>query len=241
MDWSLSANWSYCCAYRTGERTRVRDCGAGDSAGKQVRIVGLRWTGFAKGTATVDIALVMVKSDGSVREFKLDKASTLIGRDEHAKLRIPVGSVSRRHCELSVDDDELIAKDLGSSNGTFVNGKRVKMTELGPGDLLAVGPVVFVVRIDGHPKEINAKDAYAAGQVGVDEEDGGHGPKGAGGGPVTMPMDRVTAPKPPASLPPPGSGKPAGKKNDDDDDDDFDFGDLLKDLDLDDDDKPKKK
>ena len=180
----------------------------------------------------MDITLVMVKADGTAREFKIDKTKMTIGRDETAKLRIPVASVSRVHCELTFDedDDELLVKDLSSANGTWVNGKRIKQTELSPGDLLAVGPVVFVVKIDGFPKTIDAKDSYAAGLVGVDEEDHADGAKGAGAKPVTLGMER---PKKPVlkDLPP-----PSRKNSLIDDDDDEDFSKLLKKLNDEDDD-----
>lgn len=178
---------------------------------------------------TVDVSLVMVKADGTSKEVVLQHSGSVIGRDEGCRIRVPIASISRKHCELTWDEDELKVKDLGSSNGTFVNGKRVRTAELAPGDLLAVGPVVFVVRIDGHPKEIDAKDAHAAGVIG--EDDDGEGAKGAGARPPTI------------AMVPPKTGTmsmPPAAKSDDDDD----FGDLLKGLDLDDDDDdapPKKK
>ncbi|HYD00516.1 MAG TPA: FHA domain-containing protein [Phycisphaerales bacterium] len=169
------------------------------------------------------IALVMVKADGTSREFPFDKSNVIIGRDEAARLRIPLPSVSRKHCELSVDDDELVVKDLGSANGTYVNGAKVKERELSPGDLLTVGGVVFVVRIDGYPAQIDAKDCYAAGMVSMDE--------GAGDD------DFPGFPTRPAGGGNPG-GKPlaplGGSKKDDG------LDDLLKDLELDDEDEKKK-
>ena len=86
----------------------------------------------------MDAARVMVKPDGTFKEVKLDRPSILIGRDDLCKLRIPAKAVSRKHCEVKIEDDELVVKDLGSSNGTYLNGARVKRAELSPGDLLAV-------------------------------------------------------------------------------------------------------
>lgn len=173
----------------------------------------------------MDATLVMVKEDGSSKEIPLDRDSIVIGRDEGARLRIPLPSVSRRHCELLMSkDDELVVKDLGSSNGTFVNGKKVRHQELSPGDLLAVGPVVFVVRISGHPKDIDAKDCYMAGVVGQDEGDDDDD------GPARPPV----APPPPLSKPTAGAparGKPPAPPSKDS------LADLLKDLDLDDEDE----
>ncbi len=174
----------------------------------------------------MELSLVMVKPDGTSKEVKIDRGSAIIGREEGCRLRIPLSSVSRKHCEVKIEDDEVVVQDLGSSNGTFVNGKRVKQSELAPGDLLCVGPVVFVVRIDGHPRQIDAKDSHAAGAV-TDNDDSGELP----------------APKPSAG-PGPGAAKPGpgaagsgggGKKSLMDDDDDF--SDLLKNLREEDDDK----
>jgi hypothetical protein len=113
----------------------------------------------------VNISLMMVQQDGTAKELPLRSLPATIGRGQECKLRIPLASVSRHHCELLEDDDELVVRDLKSSNGTYVNKERVARRELVPGDLLAVGPVVFVVRIDGHPKDIDAAAAYAAGSV----------------------------------------------------------------------------
>lgn len=111
----------------------------------------------------------MVTADGTKKELAGLKLPLVIGRAAEARLRIPVDSVSRQHCELSVnDDEELVIRDLKSSNGTFVNRERVANTrELVPGDLLSIGPVVLVVRLEGHPREIDAATAFAQGAVAV--------------------------------------------------------------------------
>lgn len=107
----------------------------------------------------------MVSADGKSREVALNHFPTVIGRGEECKVRIPLSAVSRKHCELVLDDDEVVVRDLKSANGTYVNGMKVLKRELVPGDLLAIGPVVFVLRLNGHPKEIDAKECYAAGMV----------------------------------------------------------------------------
>jgi predicted component of type VI protein secretion system len=145
-----------------------------------------------------------------------------------------VASVSRRHCEVAIDsDDELVVKDLKSSNGTFVNGERVARRELVPGDLLAIGPVVFVVRIDGHPKEIDPLESYVAGSVDLGEAAGAGG---AGEAISGVPTWAGMSPKPRQA------GNGAGDKPGKDDLDDG-LSDLLADLDLgdDEDEEPPKK
>ncbi len=107
------------------------------------------------------VVLVMFK-DEERREFALTDKATVVGRRPDCTLRIPTGDVSRQHCEIAIGDDEVIVRDLGSSNGTYVNGKRVAESKLSAGDRLEVGPVVFVVQIDGKPREIKPADLVPA-------------------------------------------------------------------------------
>lgn len=108
----------------------------------------------------MDVVLVMFKDDER-REFPLASKKAILGRRPDCDLRIPTRDVSRRHCEIGPGEkrSELVVRDLGSSNGTFVNDKRVAQAQLNPGDRLTVGPVTFVVRIDGQPAKIKPEDA----------------------------------------------------------------------------------
>lgn len=146
--------------------------------------------------------LVLVQSDGSSRTISLGDGRHVIGRAKEAELRIPVDIVSRSHCEIVVDDGGVVVRDLESSNGTFVNCQRVEEETLSAGDLIAVGPAVFVVRIDGEPEDIDPIEAYedgapATGPVGTDgaEADG----ETASGAP-TMQPPQPPAPKPGSSF-----------------------------------------
>ena len=102
----------------------------------------------------MDVKLVMFKSNGQRKDFSLSQAATIIGRGEKCDLRIPVVSVSRRHCQLTLDTEEVSIKDLASSNGTYVNNQRVTESPLAAGDRLVIGPIVFTVQIDGQPEQI---------------------------------------------------------------------------------------
>jgi pSer/pThr/pTyr-binding forkhead associated (FHA) protein len=103
----------------------------------------------------MDVKLVLFLPDGRRKDLPIRNQSTLVGRGEKCDLRIPLLSVSRRHCEMVVaKDNSLLVKDLGSSNGTFVNNKRIAESPLKPGDRLAIGPIIFTVQIDGVPEEI---------------------------------------------------------------------------------------
>ena len=101
----------------------------------------------------MQVVLVMFRSDGERRSFSVVRNMTVIGRREDCDLRIPVGDVSRKHCRLVRTDEGIRLEDLGSSNGTSVNGEPIKEMELNAGDTIGVGPVQFVVQIDGVPAE----------------------------------------------------------------------------------------
>jgi predicted component of type VI protein secretion system len=101
----------------------------------------------------MEAKLVMFKADGRRREFSLP-SSAVIGRDNACRIRIPLSAVSRRHCLVALDNGRWAVQDLRSTNGTFVNHERVTRAWLRPGDILTVGPVHFVVVIDGEPEII---------------------------------------------------------------------------------------
>ena len=118
----------------------------------------------------MQVVLVMFRGDGDRRSFSIVHDVTVIGRREDCDFRIPLGEISRKHCRLIKDGDTLRAEDLGSSNGTYVNGNRVQEAELAPGDTLKVGSVVFVVQIDGVPAEhdLQPTDMSAASGSGME-------------------------------------------------------------------------
>lgn len=103
----------------------------------------------------MDVVLVNVRSDGREVEVPVRWKHAVIGRREDCQVRIPLANVSRQHCEIVLEPNGLMVRDLGSSNGTFVNGERVEQHEVKPGDMLTVGSVVFVFRIDGQPETID--------------------------------------------------------------------------------------
>ncbi len=79
-------------------------------------------------------------------KFRLPAGSVkTIGRSIGAEFIVDVALVSRLHCQLIATDDALQVKDLDSTNGTFVNGKRVQTAELKDGDRLGVGRCELVV------------------------------------------------------------------------------------------------
>lgn len=87
-----------------------------------------------------------------VQSFPISTSPFLVGRHPHASLSIPSPTVSTAHAELRIDGDELWVKDLGSTNGTFVNGGRLEgQCPVRSGDLIQFAEVVFRVALNrGH-------------------------------------------------------------------------------------------
>jgi pSer/pThr/pTyr-binding forkhead associated (FHA) protein len=78
--------------------------------------------------------------------FRLPPGSVKsIGRSADAEFIVEAALVSRLHCQFTATADTLRVKDLGSTNGTFVNGKRVSAAELREGDTLSVGRLDLIV------------------------------------------------------------------------------------------------
>jgi pSer/pThr/pTyr-binding forkhead associated (FHA) protein len=95
---------------------------------------------------------ILETSDASADRltFRLPPGSVkTIGRSAGAEFIVEAALVSRLHCQLTATADSLQVKDLGSTNGTFVNGARVTAAELNAGDRLSVGRLELVVsRLD---------------------------------------------------------------------------------------------
>jgi pSer/pThr/pTyr-binding forkhead associated (FHA) protein len=68
-----------------------------------------------------------------------------VGRAPRADFILDVALVSRLHCRLSAEEDSLEVVDLSSTNGTFVNDKRIERAVLGNGDRLRVGRVELTI------------------------------------------------------------------------------------------------
>jgi pSer/pThr/pTyr-binding forkhead associated (FHA) protein len=86
----------------------------------------------------------LISLDGGPN-IHVDHSPMLIGRHPSCDARIDSVRISRRHCCVSVHDDTLLIKDLGSTNGVWVNGMRVESGRLRGGDEVAIGSLRFVV------------------------------------------------------------------------------------------------
>jgi hypothetical protein len=89
----------------------------------------------------------LVSGDG--RTYPLSIGSTVIGRGDQADLRLPDVGISRRHARLDFDGAQVVLTDLGSTNGSMVNGQRVSAVALNPGDMVQIGTTTLTFRLDG--------------------------------------------------------------------------------------------
>jgi pSer/pThr/pTyr-binding forkhead associated (FHA) protein len=90
---------------------------------------------------------ILQTKDDSPVVFRLSAGSVkTVGRTARADFILDAALVSRLHCRLTADkSDQLIVEDLGSTNGTLVNGRRVDRQVLKAGDTVTIGRVEFEV------------------------------------------------------------------------------------------------
>lgn len=79
----------------------------------------------------------LVSGDG--RQYAITMGSTTIGRGEQAQIRLPDVGISRVHVRIDFDGGQVLVTDLGSTNGTLVNGQRISTVSLQPGDMIQLG------------------------------------------------------------------------------------------------------
>jgi predicted component of type VI protein secretion system len=112
------------------------------------------------------VRVKILQGSNAGKEVKLPVPKCLIGRGDECHLRPQSDAVSRRHCEIVTNDKEVAVRDLGSRNGTYVNGEQIKgETLLLTGDVLRIGPLEFEMLIEHtagklkRPKVADIKEA----------------------------------------------------------------------------------
>ncbi len=113
------------------------------------------------------LRLQVVSGPDAPARFVVRKDAVVIGTHETADLRLTDDTVSRFHCELARDQGRLLLRDLGSRNGTAVNGVQVLEAWAEPGQRLAVGRTVLEL-VRGEPSEaakVPLSDARAFGSL----------------------------------------------------------------------------
>jgi serine phosphatase RsbU (regulator of sigma subunit)/pSer/pThr/pTyr-binding forkhead associated (FHA) protein len=97
-------------------------------------------------------ALVTVRGPNAGRRFPLDERDTVIGRQPDAAIYLESLAVSRHHARVVCEGDAVYVEDLGSSNGTYVNGHKIAgRVPLGEQDTLHIGPYEMNLVIEKQP------------------------------------------------------------------------------------------
>jgi len=164
----------------------------------------------------MDFQLVITRGRSTNQILRLAEGVTTVGRQAGCQLRIVSSQVSRKHCQLFEKGGHLLVKDLGSSNGTFVNGKKIQgQRVLEPGDELTVGQVKFrierigaaarpgdtAVPAEAEPLTVGADDVF---DIEFDDDTTTSPPI-----PKPTPTDQTTALAKPAPAAKPTPAKPA--------------------------------
>ncbi|MFL5245545.1 MAG: FHA domain-containing protein [Gemmataceae bacterium] len=108
----------------------------------------------------------LIPVDGTVT-IVVEKDLTLVGRQEGCDLRIQHKSVSKMHCVIARTDGLLLVRDLGSTNGTRVNGQRIRRAALLPNDHLAIAG--FTYRIHLGPDQQSVEPSEPTQQLDAQE------------------------------------------------------------------------
>ncbi|BDB58253.1 MULTISPECIES: DUF3662 and FHA domain-containing protein [Rhodococcus] len=108
---------------------------------------GYQQAGYQSPTAGRVLTATLQLEDGSGRYYQLREGSNIIGRGQDAQFRLPDTGVSRRHIDIRWDGQVAMLSDLGSTNGTTVNGASVQDWQLADGDVIRAGHSEILVRI----------------------------------------------------------------------------------------------
>ncbi len=91
----------------------------------------------------------------------------MIGKAPGNDLVLDADGISRYHARLVVEAGELTLEDVGSTNGTFVNGAKVTKVTLNPGDKVTLGAVLLQAMFENMPAETTEKDVTAPATTGT--------------------------------------------------------------------------
>lgn len=109
------------------------------------------------------VAMLVGRSPQVAGEVFVIEAPAILGRDADVSLPMVHDGVSRRHAEIVRDaDDALNVRDLGSTNGTIVNGAPISTHRLANGDRIQIGTVELEYRLATEPESRRVRESAAA-------------------------------------------------------------------------------
>jgi len=92
-------------------------------------------------------SLIIKSGSFSGTRFEIATPDVIIGRTPTSDLTLVDEGISREHAVISWDEDGFSIEDLQSTNGTRVNGKRIRSVELQDGDQIQIGRTLFTFRL----------------------------------------------------------------------------------------------
>ena len=101
--------------------------------------------GVATGDRPTMMELQICNKHGAIlKAFALgDNVEVIVGRDDTCDVQIRSQAVSREHCAIESDGDDLVLKDLGSTAGTYLGAERIEELRICDGMEIVVGPAVL--------------------------------------------------------------------------------------------------
>ncbi|MCQ2104285.1 MAG: GGDEF domain-containing protein [Fibrobacter sp.] len=106
--------------------------------------------------------LIVLYPQNLFKQIPLEKGTVILGRGTDANIKLDDELVSRKHCSLTFDGTKVIVKDLGSTNGTFVDGSPVDSMELDSDNRLQIGKMVLKVDFKDPSEEAFDRELYEA-------------------------------------------------------------------------------
>jgi pilus assembly protein CpaF len=99
-------------------------------------------------------SIAITERGGHQRQLDVDGSEIRIGRLDDNEIVLPRGNVSKRHARVTLEDGRYVLRDLGSTNGTYVNGRRISIpTVIATGDKLYIGDFILALRDEPDSEE----------------------------------------------------------------------------------------
>jgi len=115
-------------------------------------------------------SLFVIRGNDQGTRFELDEPLLRLGRDSSSTIQIHDTEVSRQHAELRRSGRHFTISDLGSSNGTFVNGQRIRRHSLSSGDQVQIGQTLMLYTGPSGDLDEDLADVINIATAGAKEE-----------------------------------------------------------------------
>ena len=106
--------------------------------------------------------LIVLYPQSEFAELPLELGTVVLGRGQDADIRFEDELVSRRHCALTFDGQSVTVEDLGSTNGTFVDGNYINKQILDSDNRLQIGKIVLKIAYKDSNEEAFSRELYEA-------------------------------------------------------------------------------